>query len=369
MKKWGIHKWGILFFAAAMICSGCDMQKNGSSHDYELNSDGLRDFLSETAQRGIMLGHQDDLAYGNVWNDIPGASDVKFVCGDYPAVFGCDIGGYETGGKLSVDSLSFDKIRKCMVEAEKLGGISAVRWSASLPTVFSDKKADLVQLLPGGKTHAVFKSYLDSVASFFNSLKDEEGRTFSAIFQPFYCPNDSAHWWFEAEDSPQVFREVWKYTCVYLKKEKKVHNILFAFSMKAPVSAEMLMNYYPGDEYVDIVGFDYFYDPDVMTVEEYSAELKNSSCVVAGFATHRKKLSAITATGMQGIKNPHYFTQYVMSAIEDVPLSYILFWKNSSKTETYYHIPVKGHPSADDFVEFVKNPKILTVSDLAGENL
>ena len=53
--------------------------------------------LQENLERGTMLGHQDALAYGNNWFLDEGRSDVKSVCGDYPAVFGWDIGDIEKG--------------------------------------------------------------------------------------------------------------------------------------------------------------------------------------------------------------------------------------------------------------------------------
>ena len=48
--------------------------------------------LSKIAARGVMFGHQDDLAYGVGWWAEAGRSDVKEVCGDYPAVYGWDLG-------------------------------------------------------------------------------------------------------------------------------------------------------------------------------------------------------------------------------------------------------------------------------------
>jgi mannan endo-1,4-beta-mannosidase len=35
---------------------------------------------------GFMFGHHDGLLYGREWISEPGRSDVKEVCGDYPAV-------------------------------------------------------------------------------------------------------------------------------------------------------------------------------------------------------------------------------------------------------------------------------------------
>ena len=51
--------------------------------------------LKKLTQKGILFGHQDDLAYGVNWRYEGGRSDVKEVTGDYPAVYGWDLSGLE----------------------------------------------------------------------------------------------------------------------------------------------------------------------------------------------------------------------------------------------------------------------------------
>ena len=51
--------------------------------------------LQALTQKGILFGHQDDLAYGVKWRYEEGRSDVKDVTNDYPAVYGWDLAGLE----------------------------------------------------------------------------------------------------------------------------------------------------------------------------------------------------------------------------------------------------------------------------------
>lgn len=39
-----------------------------------------------------LFGHQDDMAYGVRWKYEDGRSDIKSLTGEYPAVFGWDLG-------------------------------------------------------------------------------------------------------------------------------------------------------------------------------------------------------------------------------------------------------------------------------------
>ena len=58
----------------------------------------LLERLDSLRQKGIMYGHQDDPMYGLTWEYDKDSSDVKNVCGDYPAIMGFDLGGIEMSG-------------------------------------------------------------------------------------------------------------------------------------------------------------------------------------------------------------------------------------------------------------------------------
>ena len=66
----------------------------------------LAERLQTLQQRGYMMGHQDDPFYGLTWEYQSDSSDVKNVCGDYPAVMGFDLGGIEMGDAKNLDSVA-----------------------------------------------------------------------------------------------------------------------------------------------------------------------------------------------------------------------------------------------------------------------
>ena len=68
--------------------------------------------LMKLQKKGIMFGHQDALAYGHGWYSEEGRSDVKDACGDYPAVYGWELGNLELNDMFSLDSIYFDRIQK-----------------------------------------------------------------------------------------------------------------------------------------------------------------------------------------------------------------------------------------------------------------
>lgn len=59
----------------------------------------LLERLKKLQKRGVMMGHQDDPFYGTTWKWDYGKSDVKAVCGQYPAVMGFELGKIELGSE------------------------------------------------------------------------------------------------------------------------------------------------------------------------------------------------------------------------------------------------------------------------------
>ena len=59
-----------------------------------------------------MFGHQDDLAYGVGWKYEKGRSDIKDVTGDYPAVYGWELGHLEIDSPYNLDSVPFNTMQQ-----------------------------------------------------------------------------------------------------------------------------------------------------------------------------------------------------------------------------------------------------------------
>ena len=216
--------------------------------------------LQENLERGIMLGHQDALAYGNSWFLDEGRSDVKSVCGDYPAVFGWDIGDIEKGNLANCDSIPFTTLANYVHKVEQWDGISVFTWHASNPV--TGKTANdcstqnaVKQVIENDSVQKKFLASLDKVAQFLGNLKDEAGEPIPVIFQPFHGhDSDTALWWSTTQCSANDFKNLWKLTVNYLQNEKDVHNLLYAYSVYSNDPADILPAYYPGNDFVDIIG-------------------------------------------------------------------------------------------------------------------
>ena len=321
-----------------------------------------------------MFGHQDDPAYGHSWYGEKDRSDVKDITGQYPAVTGWEIGHIEIGAEYNLDSIYFSDMKRMIREVHERGGINTISWHgdniATGKTAWDCAQDTVVRsILPGGMHHEGFVAYLDKVADFFLDLKDNKGELIPVIFRMYHEHTGGWFWWGNKQCTPEEYNELYRMTVRYLRDTKQVHNILYAFSPAGITTEAELLSRYPGDEWVDIVGFDCYYynDKTPASLANYQNTMKSGLKVVTDYARRMNKIPIMAETGYESIPEPDYFTRILLPAIESYDFSYILLWRNSNSKSmrNHFYVPFVGHPAADDFKKFTESPKILLNKEIS----
>lgn len=321
--------------------------------------------MEASMQKGIMIGHQDDLAYGHSWYAKPGASDVKAVAGDYPAVTGWELGQVETGADRNLDSVYFSDMKRYIRQVYERGGINTVSWHAGNiatgKTAWDCGQDSVVRsLLPDGSNHQRFLKYLDRVAAFFMDLKDKNGELIPVIFRMYHEHTGSWFWWGAKQCTATEYNELYRMTVQYLRDLKGVHNLLYAFSPADIATEADFLSRYPGDAWVDIIGFDtYAYGTGQKDIGNYKTKINNGLSVVAKYAGKAGKIPVLSETGMEGVKLKNYFTQVLLPVIQNYKFSYVLFWRNAFDKPEHFYVPYPGHESAADFVKMANTKGVL----------
>jgi mannan endo-1,4-beta-mannosidase len=336
-------------------------------------ADALLERLSAQIEDGkIMFGHQDDLMYGHSWKieddaDIFVQSDVKASCGKYPAVYGMDLGGIELQSPANLDKNYFDNMRKSAVAHHERGGITTFSWHPRNPLTGGDAwdvTSDQVvaSILPGGEKHELFMGWLANAADFMESIKTADGQQVPLIFRPWHEHTGSWFWWGQRLCTTEQYKALWQMTYDYMVKERGMTQLVWAYSPGAGElsSAEVFGERYPGDEIIDMVGFDCYAGADR---ERYLASMKNALDITKAFAQEHGKLMAITETGYEGIKDPKWWTEVLYTVMKDYPVSYVLVWRNACDAHMQHHFyaPFPEHESAEDFRTFTSLEQIIMI--------
>ncbi|MBB4035359.1 mannan endo-1,4-beta-mannosidase [Dysgonomonas hofstadii] len=330
----------------------------------------LMSFLSHVKKKGIMIGHQDGLLYGNSWFNIEGWSDVKRATHDYPAVAGYDFGKIETDADINIDSVPFSIIKNKIIEGYKKQITTTISWHVDNPltgggyndTSTGNTVAGLI--LPSGNLDNKFKISLDRLSDFLCELKDDNGIEIPVILRLFMSGNcQDEYWWSISHCSPEEYKSLWRKTVEYIRSERNIHHVLYAYSIRATDNPDELLNLYPGNEYIDIIGVNYYFPDNDYKLGQRDI-FDQTLAVVCDFAEKHKKIPALTETGMEGIKTPNYFTGQLYPILSKYELSYVLFWRNAWNMEEHYYVPIPGHPAVDDFVNFTAKSTIFLREDI-----
>lgn len=320
-------------------------------------------------KKGIMFGHQDDLAYGIGWKYEPGESDVKRVVGDYPAVYGWEIGHIELGDSLSLDSLHFDVISRLIKEGYERGGVNTISWHLSNPLTGGgawdhSSKEVVANILQGGEITLLYKSWMDRLATFFLSQKDDQGKLIPILFRPFHEHTGSWFWWGKDLCSVDEYKNLWKFTVDYLRDTCQVHNLIYIYSPDRVASLEEYMERYPGDEYVDVLGMDLYHRNGAEKAEDYMQAVKNTMEFLTVASQQKMKPFVFSETGSEQIPMDKWFTEVLYKTIAPYKPAYVLVWRNAYERPVHYFAPYPGHAACEDFIAFKNLPDVFFEREL-----
>jgi mannan endo-1,4-beta-mannosidase len=221
-------------------------------------------------------------------------------------------------------------------------------------------------LLPGGSHHDSYKARLDVLADFFKSLRVQASEpAVPVIFRPFHEHSGSWFWWGRRHSTVDEFVSLWRFTVEYLRDVKGVDNLLYSYSTDVFDSKEDYLDRYPGDEYIDVLGFDDYHSIKTLeTSDVFSRRLR----MIVEMARERDKVAALTETGVEAVPDSTWWTNVFLRGIEadsiGKGISFALVWRNAADREGHFYAPYPGHPSVPDFIKFRDHPSILFEDEL-----
>lgn len=378
--------------------------------DADASVKALYQYLKAVGESDAALyGHMEDTVLKAGASDLSD-SDTKDITGSLAAINGLDCGGLFSGfagkynarhsGALVPDTTEGNIKAAALLSNEAISEGAVMTLSCHMPNFAFAKEKDgsapktydrfdygaadsynlkgdcMNQILPGGAFNPQFTAFLDLIAEYADQVDG------AVLFRPFHENTGSWFWWGKAFCDAETYKSVFKYTVEYLRDEKDVHNLLYVYGPGS--EAANLAEYgerYPGDEFVDMIGFD-TYDDKASADESYTF-MKNFESTVKltdQFAKEHDKLFAVTETGItnaamkkQGNERPEWFTEILDIVTKpDYNCAYYMVWSNYDSKSNYYSPFVvskaedgtpHGHELMDGFLRFYNNGKSIFAND------
>lgn len=367
------------------------------------------------------VGESDAIIYGHMEDTVLKAgsselseSDTKDVTGSLSAVVGFDGGdlfsgyagkynGRHPGGEQLADTKSGNVRAAALFSNEVIeeGGIvtlschmpnfsgaqqtepeaqvSYERWDYSGADSYNLSGGTMNQILPGGAYHEAFAAYLDMIADYCSQVEGP------VLFRPFHENTGSWFWWGKAFCEAETYKSVYKYTVEYLRDEKGIHNVLYLYGPGSEAATlEEYEERYPGDAYVDLVGFDTYDSNPVPDEDGYTFQdtFLGVMDLTNEFAEKHGKLFAVTETGISqgsggipetGNLRPEWYME-MLDIMTDSKYNccYFMLWSNYSRTGSYYTPFVEevyedgvffGHELMDYFIAFYNDERSIFAED------
>ena len=231
------------------------------------NTKKLYSFLKDSYGKYVITGQQCDGGInGNEFKAI------KNLTGDYPALLGLDLMDY-TPSRTAFGASS-STVEKAIEFANK-GGIVTLCWHWNAPTEYlystanssdgwwggfytKNSKFDIAKVMNGQDANG--KKLIDrDIKEIAKQLKRLEKAGVPVIWRPLHEGSGGWFWW--GAQGPDAYKKLWKYLYNELTNTYGCNNLIWVYNGQSA-------DWYPGDEYVDIVGEDIYpgnhvYDPQV----------------------------------------------------------------------------------------------------------
>lgn len=317
----------------------------------------------------ILYGHQDDLVYGHSWvvtdieTDNLERSDVKDVAGRYPAVVGFDLGGIELGNPSNLDGVPFDLMRRAALKHIERGGMVTFSWHPRNPLTGGDAwdvSSDQVvaSILTGGSKYDEFQLWLRRASDFIESLGGVP-----VLFRPWHENLGSWFWWGGKLCTADQYKALYQRTHDYFVNERGLKGISWCYSPNGPVSADDYLSRYPGDDYVDYLGTDIYEYVGPLGQEaagrHFSAQVTEMLTTLKTLGEGHGKKWCLSETGLEGLKDPHWWDQVLYPAIKGTGITYVLTWRNAHDKPEHFYAPWKGFEHEEDFRQFAGHDDIV----------
>jgi sialate O-acetylesterase len=362
----------LLFFTANALLSVEEKQLSDKQATVETKALFKNlDLLGENRQ--ILFGQQDATVMGHIWADPSNTrSDLKDITGSFPAMIGTDFSGLSSNDAATVENTK-NSLLQIVSATYRRGGITTICWHMSNPAGggnynYTPGSVEPVrEMVKGGKYNKQYRQWLDHVADFANKAKGLKGEQIPILFRPFHEFDGGWFWWGDTHCTAEEFINLWRYTVSYLRDTKGVHNFIYVFSPDCRFDMKTkYLERYPGDEYVDVLGFDDYWDfrPDGANNPELALQ---KSRIVTEIAKERGKIAAMTETGLESVSNPQWYSTVLLPILKDenVRFSYVVVWRNSNYDPNHYYAPFRGHPGENDFLKFYNDETILFEDDMS----
>lgn len=287
-------------------------------------------------------------------------SDSKAVTGAHPAVLGSDFHYY-------LDKPATERVYhiEAVQYAYQQGYVITFDWHISGRGTTTYEYREETKHLVNNIVNDVngdrewFLGELDKVISIINDDLVIDNERIPIVFRPWHEMNGHWFWWGTKSTDADTFKALFQLTVDYMKA--RTSSVLFCWSPNMPTD----FRYYPGDDYVDILGLDYY--------EIEGEALRTQMAPIIAHAQAKDKVAVLSETGFRdntgespGDNAVKYWQDVVLPAVINDPsgnakkIAWMLTWINAQWAgHPYVAHPASSASVKQSFIDFKNSTSVL----------
>ena len=266
-KSWGWTNFDYLTVSPAEMPEIKATQTNCCDVNATDETRALMSYLASVYGNGIISGQQEIYQYG------PHDYEYEFeylndLTGHYPAIRGFDYGNFCCPAFGSDDGST----ERVIDWVKNRNGIATASFHLNVPTDMasytSGSKIDFSQTTYSEKTDfspskAIIEGtkeniyYMEALTTLAKEFKKLEAEGVPVIWRPLHEAEggggETGSWFWWGREGSQAYKDLWIYTYKVLTEDFDCHNLIWTWNS---YNYEYSQDWYPGDEYVDIIGYD-----------------------------------------------------------------------------------------------------------------
>lgn len=230
----------------------------------------LMNYLTSVYGKHMLSGQQEIYGGGNDGNYELEFDYIYDLSGEYPAIRGFDFMNYNP-----LYGWDDNSTERCIDWVNKRHGIATACWHINLPNDFANytvgEAVDWEQCSYGrNTTFSVAEALKDDTKEnqYLNMAIEDLAEQFArlqeanvpVIFRPFHEAEGNGGldgkgaWFWWSQEGAEVYKALWQYLYTKMTVDYDLHNIIWEQNLYA--WSDESAQWYAGDDYVDIVGFD-----------------------------------------------------------------------------------------------------------------
>ena len=258
----------------------------------------LMAYLNSVYGNNILSGQQEIYNYG------PHGFEYEFeylndTTGHYPAIRGFDYGNRCCELFGAADDGSNDRVIDWV---KNRGGIATASFHLNVPKDFASYKGGTLDFnattysakidgqpatdfvtanayTEGTKEYDYYRAALERLAKDFNAL---EAEGIPIIWRPLHEAEggggETGSWFWWGKEGSAVYKNLWVYTYKTLTEDFDCHNLIWEWNS---YNFDTSANWYPGDEYVDIIGYDKYNCTKYLEENNWQPSIQHDDSAIA----------------------------------------------------------------------------------------